>query len=210
MPSPSRTRRSSKSPSPKRHVEKTSEPAAEKEEKLEDVKLKESVSAEKSETAADEKPVENSPSKMDIDSKVEVEKSLKRPREDETGLYFLDSADTFNITVDIHITVGIIVPSAPPPPPPPPGRTGGKKIGVGGAELFCPTQTEIARLPLSKTLHLSQNNVLFMCIFQGHITCLCITKSLQARVIQHVMSLCYIWYVFRNLIGRFSSGKKES
>jgi hypothetical protein len=82
--SSSRTQRSSKSPSPKRHVEKTSE----KEENLEDVELEESIAVEKSEVAVDEKSVESSPSEMDIDCKVEVEKTLlKRPREDEAGVY---------------------------------------------------------------------------------------------------------------------------
>jgi hypothetical protein len=57
-----------------------------KEEKVEDVELKENVTPEESETAKDEKSVKNGPSEMDIDSKDEVEKNLKRPREDETGL----------------------------------------------------------------------------------------------------------------------------
>ncbi len=48
------------------------------------------------------------------------------------------------------------------------GRTGDKKLG--GRNNF-------ARHHLSKKWYLKHNNVLFMCIFQGHITCLWITKS---------------------------------
>ena len=81
-----RTQRNSKSPSPKHHVEKASESTEQKDEKLEDVKLGESGTADKKEESTDEKSVEGSPSETDIDNKVEVQKSLKRPREEDTGL----------------------------------------------------------------------------------------------------------------------------
>lgn len=80
-----RTQRSSKSPSPECHIEKASESTV-KDEKLEDVKLGEGVTADKKEDSTNEKSVESSPSEMDTDSKVEVQKSLKRPREEDTGL----------------------------------------------------------------------------------------------------------------------------
>ena len=58
------------------------------------------------------------------------------------------------------------------------GRTGEKKLGGGGGggggETILHRQT---LHDLSKKLHLRHNNVVFMCIFQGYISCLCITKS---------------------------------
>ena len=89
MSSPNaQTQRNSKSPSPKRHIEKAAESAVEKDEILEEVIPGDSVTAEKKEESTDEKSVENSPSEMDTDhSKVKVEKALKRPREEDTGLY---------------------------------------------------------------------------------------------------------------------------
>ena len=55
---------------------------------MEDVKLKESVTTEESEIAKDENSVKNGPSEIEIDCKVDVEKNLKRRREDEAGIYF--------------------------------------------------------------------------------------------------------------------------
>ena len=90
MSSPNaQTQRNSKSPSPKRHIDKAAESTVEKDEILEEVKSGDSVTAEKKEESTDEKSVENSPSEMDTDSKVKVEKALKRPREEDTGLYLL-------------------------------------------------------------------------------------------------------------------------
>lgn len=98
MSSPNaQTRRNSKSPSPKRHIEKAVESTVEKDENLEDVKSGDSVTAEKKEESTDEKSVENSPSEMDTDSKVKVEKALKRPREEDTGLYPLKTYSTLYI-----------------------------------------------------------------------------------------------------------------
>ena len=90
MPSPSRAQRSAgqhgKSPSPKRQLEKTSDSTAGKEQMLDNVKSGENIADEKNGGSGEERPAENDHSAMDVDSKVDVGKASKRPR-DETGLY---------------------------------------------------------------------------------------------------------------------------
>ena len=87
MSSPSRTQRSvnqdAKSPSPNRHTEMPSEPAMEKDEKLDDVKLEGNV--EKCEERTEKKAAECRANVLGVDIKIELEKALKRPREVEPG-----------------------------------------------------------------------------------------------------------------------------
>ena len=84
MSSPARIQRSSKSPSPKRFAEK--EPTEEKNEKLGDGKLGKNFGMLKSEEATNvTSPESADPCEMDVDNQVDIEKNLKRPREDEIG-----------------------------------------------------------------------------------------------------------------------------